>query len=450
MFPRKLANFLHPALSPQIESSTISSEGHELGNLVSSDKQLFHKGFLAERFISGPVSIRLTFICPITIKYVVIWPQVGTQKSFGFELSLLSSSNECKRFATCQIPNDKNGILFHKEGSPLDLSMLSPDVEFFARSTFFRNRIHEHVQVMQVKIFRSHFVPAIKKIEVWAEPHRSCDAGTKKRISRLWFEACHSTESCRLPETLAKDVEHEIQPLLNDFEIPDEFFDEITHELMTLPMILPSGKIIDNCTLDRFQAEEAKWGRLPSDPFTGVLFSKRSKPVIATALKSKLDLFLLKYSDTIDLKFVPRRLGSQSEKFTASDVRVSKIVGADLGKRKLCENDESLGCKNHKVSETVEGISQINTFVGDDNLNKLLEKTLHNLPSFVTPKHSAKSDTAKCNSCFLFVNLYKLPCSHIACRLCLMKTENQCFDCKKKFSSGDIQKIHINRTCDEL
>lgn len=445
-----LANFLHPALSPQIESSTISSEGLELSNLISADEQLLQKGFLAERFISGPVSIRLTFTCPITIKYVVIWPQVGTQKSSAFELSLLSSTNECKRFATCQIPSDKNGILFHKEGSQVDLSRLSPEVKSFARSTFFRSRIHECVEVIQVKIFRSHFVPAIKRIEVWGEPHRSCGADTKKRISRLWYQVRRSADSHQVPESIAKNVEHEKQPLLNDFEIPDEFFDEITHELMTLPMILPSGKIIDNRTLDRFQAEEAKWGRLPSDPFTGVLFSERSKPVVATALKSKLDSFLLKYSDTIDLKFVPRRLGSQNEKFNASDVRVSKIVEPKVCKRKLNETDETPGCKNHKMCGTDEGISRISTTVGDDNINKLLEKALHNLPSFISSRCTAKSDIVKCNSCFVLVNLYKLPCSHIACRLCLTKTENQCSDCRKKCSAGEIQKIHTNRLCDKL
>lgn len=445
---RMFANFLHPALCPQIESSTVSSEGFELSNLISADEQLLHKGFLAERFISGPVNILLTFTCPVTVKYVIIWPQVGTQKSSGFELSLLNSTNECQRFATCQIPSDKNGLLFHKEGSDIDFSRLSPEVRSFTRSTFFRSRIHENVRVMQVRIFRSHFVPAIRKIEVWGEPHRTCNADTKRRIARLWFKTRRPVDHHRAPESPAEDVEHENQPQLNDAEIPDEFFDEITHELMTLPMILPSGKIIDSRTLDRFQAEEAKWGRLPSDPFTGVLFSECSKPVIATALKSKLDLFLLKYSDMIDLKFVPRRLGSQNEKFNASYFRVSKIVEPEVGKRKLNETDETPRYKNCKISTTVEEIS-LSTSESDDGISKLLEKTLYNLPSFITSSCNARSDI-KCNSCFILVNLYKLPCSHIVCRLCLTKTENQCSDCKKKCSAGEIQKIHLNRLCDEL
>lgn len=37
------------------------------------------------------------------------------------------------------------------------------------------------------------------------------------------------------------------------------------------------NQVIDRKTLDLYNAEEAKWGRSPNDPFTGKLFSHNSR-----------------------------------------------------------------------------------------------------------------------------------------------------------------------------
>ena len=52
--------------------------------------------------------------------------------------------------------------------------------------------------------------------------------------------------------------------------IPDRFLDEITCEVMTLPMLLPSGHFVDRSTLDKLHHTDSTYGRPPCDPFTGI------------------------------------------------------------------------------------------------------------------------------------------------------------------------------------
>lgn len=50
---------------------------------------------------------------------------------------------------------------------------------------------------------------------------------------------------------------------------PAKLHDEITFEVMELPMILPSGHCVDQSTLDKLAKADAACGRPPTDPFTG-------------------------------------------------------------------------------------------------------------------------------------------------------------------------------------
>lgn len=55
-------------------------------------------------------------------------------------------------------------------------------------------------------------------------------------------------------------------------EVPEQFLDELTFEVMVLPMLLPSGHCVDQSTLDRLGQSDSTYGRPPTDPFTGMIF----------------------------------------------------------------------------------------------------------------------------------------------------------------------------------
>jgi hypothetical protein len=80
-------------------------------------------------------------------------------------------------------------------------------------------------------------------------------------------------------------------------EIPSEFLDSITSDLMLIPMLLPSGHLIDRTTLEKCIAEDIHWCRLPRDPFTLESFTDITQPVVAQQLKIRIDQFLSEHQN---------------------------------------------------------------------------------------------------------------------------------------------------------
>lgn len=80
-------------------------------------------------------------------------------------------------------------------------------------------------------------------------------------------------------------------------EIPAEFFDAITNEIMSLPILLPSGKSVDRSTLEKFCAFESENFRSPNDPFTFLPFTEFRKPLPHSSLKLRIDEFFIKHQN---------------------------------------------------------------------------------------------------------------------------------------------------------
>ncbi|XP_053204601.1 uncharacterized protein LOC128389104 [Panonychus citri] len=75
--------------------------------------------------------------------------------------------------------------------------------------------------------------------------------------------------------------------------IPAEFIDPFTSQLMEFPMLLPCGKNCDRAYLHKYIRLEKKWSRKPSDPFTGITFSREQIPTIDNELKKRIDKWCL-------------------------------------------------------------------------------------------------------------------------------------------------------------
>lgn len=280
------------------------------------------------------------------------------------------------------------------------------------------------------------------------------------------------------------------------FEVPESFLDAITWELMTQPITLPSGKVIDQTTLEKHEQNEAVWGRPLSDPFTGIPFNEHRKPVMATALKMRIDKFLLENSNVNEIKKIPRVLGHGSTSAVAGDRRISEVPKCALNKNllKRTEEDAKLNmhmlCKQvkhndsqwtnghcHKLPAVVtyskqstantkskqiiktssSATSICNTRPNHNRDNKLevsvndidssldssAKSLLSNIKRFSMPEkvelHNISS-TCKCCSNSI---LYRLPCKHVICRKVLLSIENgQCKSCGLSYESSDIERIH--------
>ncbi|XP_031825793.1 RING finger protein 37 isoform X2 [Nomia melanderi] len=401
-----LFNFCDPRLRPEIECSTVSTEGYEVSNLISDSG----KGFLAYASIKPPINIDITFL------------------------------------------------------------------------------------------YNS--VPALGRIEVWGNVASRCGRDTLASISTLWYKhelnksMTIEREQCNKHFSASKSIEDSknILPSVTNtsfkevlelsLDVPESFLDAITWEIMTQPILLPSGKIIDQSTLQKHEETEALWGRKLTDPFTGIPFSENRKPVIASALKVRIDKFLLENSNAEEVKRLPRVLGRRLSSSTiehktteipkyllgenvfnktsnnpkpklhcsATDIqgnkkfchklpvavmshkRTATTVPKVIKKRKIIEPPETF---LKDVKDEAKNICATNSASIDINSKLSHLKCLDN-----SPEQDSASYKLSCTCCPNGI-FYQLPCKHVLCRKLLTSIQNsQCTSCGSVYKNSEIKRVY--------
>ncbi|XP_067007052.2 RING finger protein 37 [Anabrus simplex] len=510
----ELFNFCHPSLKPVVKCSTICNEGYEVENLISEDLYLRRQGFMTYHSIKPPVDITFEFICHVHISHIIIWPQVGCQKSSGFEIlcrnqtdmsgpttARRNTSSVHRSYFSDDIVKIGSGCVNNKPGiffcNPrMNSNAFPPKFQLNFLSN--KQNLVQHTKTLIIRIFKTEqsTVPAIKAVEIWGKPSKYTSKVVRAQIIELW-NSCNTktfpkiskeeVSSCTSAVSSVDAVDEE-----DDFQIPEDFIDSITCELMARPVVLPSGKVVDESTLEKHRLAEASWGRLPSDPFTGRLFSSTYKPIVDVALKARLDKFLVENADRKEIKTIPRTVGRRTGSFITSAnisslVNVRREISGDLSsntssingksvtfnqhighsssvgpKRKL-ENECSNTNKYHKIELGISSCSNQEALTAhtssrsesthenklDDSLEMALKATLSGLPTFV--QFNSKTDhelppdcCVKCKSC---ERLYQLPCKHLLCRACVVQKttakELFCNSCQDNFRSCDPVKYHL-------
>lgn len=252
--------------------------------------------------------------------------------------------------------------------------------------------------------------PAIKKLEFWGEFSSSNSKEEIEEISRLINESIKEIESQKSNSEFNQDSINE------GFKIPEDFLDAITHELLTMPYILPSGAVVDETTLEKHKRNEESYGRLPSDPFTGVYYTSESQPKFDTSLKMRLDEFKLRHSHEIEVKNSGRTVGR---------------------KEPPCQPS---------TSTAVNHISKKIKLSKESSLDELIQSIYKNnqISNFTTPKSSQESSSEICCGCKNNSNLYKITtCDHLFCKDCLIKLNSTCGVCKISFKNENVMKFHL-------
>lgn len=518
-----LINLCNPVFKTVVTCDTISSEGYEATNLVSEDCQKRKNGFLSDRFIKPPVEITLKFPFDVNIRYIQVGAVVGQQKSSGLEFhssSVPYNSSLCsgcpankqskgglicsptaERIGSIVLNDNERGVIFfcplqYGRQNPNPVPNVGPD--FIQRSMMWKKRsVIAHTSSLTLRIFKTcgSSIPAISSIEIWGGPSTCVPASQVSDIMKLWKSSQEELKCEENEGTAMQDV-----PLFPDItgrklhesvigDIPDEFFDAITWEIMALPMVLPSGKVVDQQTLDLHAQAEANWGRHPGDPFTGIMFSEGCRPVLDTALKARIDRFLVLNQDRKDLKTIPRTVGRVQPQIchqTVSRFRNTRVCfdSAAVNRKHSLTRTSSIvysqgekqvsdstpppvsipSCSTHPrptepddqtesltkrpklsdmscVSSVKSSISDIDLTVDDttgnhlDNLKSHEKKLDDSLDSALKAVLSGlpsfvnipspKSIVKECASCKILESLYCLPCSHFLCRPCLVKENKQ-------------------------
>ncbi|KAM6441578.1 RING finger protein 37-like isoform 2-T5 [Liasis olivaceus] len=532
-------NVCLPQFKPRIHCNKISADGYEVENLISEDLVKRHRGFRCEYFIKPPVHVTISFpfnveICRINIDTssgschnitgLDIYTSTSSSKACGNNpeppFSALSSQPALDKetftlVGKAVLKNQSKVTFSHRGFRPRPPFHHQIDTLFsFSGSAsldLWNKGPTSLSSVSHLKICITHVagsgLPCIKKVEVWGQPAKSCSHEVVDDVLQIATESLVEGLGGQLP-TLPLPMESDIVPFGNSDsqeqklmevlqDIPEEFLDPITLEIMTLPMLLPSGKVIDQGTLEKCNRSEATWGRVPSDPFTGVAFSQHSQPLPHPSLKARIDHFLLQHNipgtnllgrsqasgivvtsslamsslkRKIDLVDQNRDGNPESCHFSTADFAVASTLGSHAKRMKMeCDlNSSQMDCSTEvvtheqRLSESLDSAlnSALSTMPFTTSVAKGAQQAHSGSSSsdFCAAsgahEHNRSISTQGCSSCsrafslyFKTEAVYQLPCRHLVCRSCLADKQKSlsilCMNCKRLVATHDISRVHF-------
>ncbi|XP_053560286.1 RING finger protein 37 [Bombina bombina] len=534
-------NLCLPQYKPQVVCNKISADGYEVENLVSEDLGKRNRGFRCEYFVKPPVHITVTFPFNIDICRINIDASSGAQNHFsGIEIYTSTSSNKISLNSQDLSNNTVIGQSFDKDIFALvgrvQLKNQSK-VTFNNRAFKPRHPFHQTEYIMSytgsscqdlwnkgayslsnvshLKICITHIAGGalccIKRLEVWGQPAKTCP---KEVVENLYQIACMTLphgfgqqhpmspmESNHMSYSHSDHAQQSLNELANALgEVTEEFLDPITLEIMTFPILLPSGKVIDQSTLEKCNQSEASWGRLPSDPFTGVPYSQQSQPLPHPSLKARIDYFLLQHSipgsnmlgrtqtgalvtpSAIALSSMKRKVewiedtvDSNNAETYLSTVSGLRTTTSDFGIKKMKTDNECNMSQMDFSTNMSDAMSHEQRLT--QSLDLALTTTLGSMPSYTTKfmkgqevplesssncpwnasatsEHNRIIPIQGCASCLRTFSaycktepIYQLTCGHLMCRPCLAEKQKLlcivCVNCNRPMATRDVIRVHL-------
>uniref|UniRef100_A0A8C5RWV9 U-box domain containing 5 n=1 Tax=Laticauda laticaudata TaxID=8630 RepID=A0A8C5RWV9_LATLA len=530
-------NLCLPQFKPRIHCNKISADGYEVENLISEDPIKRHRGFRCEYFIKPPVQVTISFPFNVEICRINIDTSSGSCHNItGLDIYTATSSNKVcwnSPEPLFSVPSGQPPASDKETFTLVGKAVLKNQSKVTFGHRGFRPRPPFHHQadpllsfpgsasldlwnkgpaslssVTWLKICIAYVagsgLPSIKRVEVWGQPSKSCSHDVVDDVLRVATKSSLDASDSQLP-TLPLPMESDAEPDSREQKlvevlqhIPEEFLDPITLEIMTLPMLLPSGKVIDRGTLEKCNRSEATWGRVPSDPFTGVAFSPHTQPLPHPSLKARIDYFLLQHdipgvnllgrsqasgtvvASSLAMSSLKRKIDlvdqnqegvPEGSHCAALDFAVASSLGfhAKRVKMEWDLNSSQMDCSTEaatheqRLSESLD--SALNSALSMMPFTTSLAKSRqhgHSSSSSSSDvcgaggayEHERNPGPQGCSSCsrafspyFKTEAIYQLPCRHLVCRACLADQPKSpsvlCMNCKRLFATHDISRVHF-------
>ncbi|KAG9270646.1 RING finger protein 37 isoform X1 [Astyanax mexicanus] len=335
--------------------SQLCADGYDVSNLLACDPSARRRGFKLEYFLRPPLHVTLHFrvrveLCRVDVE---LWPCGMDQGSVSRKLEILTCSDpvseiskgsqedsrQFKLVGRCELREDVLACFNHRNfkhripflEAPPELPVQAKQQELWSRGLESLNSVAQ--LRISIPFGGAGSALGIKSLAVWGVPARSCPSEELAKVQKAHFDSLkvkiRPPSISPVSYLSTSDKSSRPNPAPSETPIPDEFLDPLTQELMVLPLILPSGMVIDSSTLEEYQKHEATWGRLPNDPFTGVPFTQDSKPLPNPVLKSRIDSLILQTGCT--------RVGSRNGQL--NNPHTSKLVDPPHAERPTCSKD---------------------------------------------------------------------------------------------------------------
>ncbi|XP_067838174.1 RING finger protein 37 [Heptranchias perlo] len=520
-------NLCLPHFRPRIECNKVCADGYEVSNLISADPVKRECGFRAECFVKPPIYATISFPFNVEICRIDIVVSTGFQSSFGLAIHTCTTGKKNMTWNEISTQNSQlagqaysdndvftlvgkaklkkqNKVSFrHKAFQPKppfnELQPAAVDDNTLVQDMW--NKRHFSLKnINHLRISITHVLggtlPCLRRVDIWGQPAWSCPRKVIESVFKVHqqYKAGRSIPTVKqenvsfAPSSSAPSDSLQpgsSGPPMTTANIPEEFLDPITSEIMVLPMLLPCGKVIDQSTLDKYSQSEAVWGRVPNDPFTSVPFSRHSKPVPHPTLKARLDHFLL-HTTIPDRTVVGRtRVGfvaSSAVKRKSDSIQdvtlnpASELISSytswnstavsDCGEKRfkaetkeLQEPGQDLGTVSHeqRLSQSLDSalasaLSTFPSFTARQRQDKPQPAGGSNVNSI--PERDPISSEEACSACSQAfsaysknVVMYRLLCEHLICRPCLSEKQKSsalsCLKCNRIVCTRDVVRVHL-------
>lgn len=480
---------------------SVHSDGHEPSNLISADARCRFKGFKTERFVKPPVQVALTFSYPICVQSILISPSpqrcsievwvcrdrpsdvdgeidtaapLASVKVEKDDRWFRSAQYDCipgvlTRFRNPRFRDDANCVYgsFMCQHTPSELNCQVVDLK---HGCFWVSAQGIAVRIVRVE---GAAIPALQSLEIWGViSSRGCESKKRRKLAvceQLQLENHSNLKDVskkRKRESTDLDGEQIIARGQESDEVPVEFLDEITFEVMLQPVLLPSGHMVDAVTVEKHSKAEAIWSRPPSDPFTGLPYTTSSKPLPNSSLKARIDRFLCEHDYQVHAS-LGRRLGmSQIEQNNAGKPRTSILLGqGQQHKAHTVNTARQLFCNSAKIAKCAlkesvySKVSSSSLSSHSDRLQSSLEVGLQEVLCQQREVLEQTPDNRLLNCIQCSANcrqLLKLLCDHLICHDCWKsfsgcgresecrnrQSEMECPKCKARCLRSEVLIVH--------
>ena len=261
-------------------------------------------------FVRPPTSLTFRFEIPIWISHLTFKPFVGQQKSKGFDIHINDGTFKIAR-KFLNSSNQTEEVIFQNFSFPGNRFKQG---DYAIKTRLGEPKLLESVKSLTIKIFATFesSVSCLSNVQIWGVCSNTVDSKKKEEIRSIWT-ALTKAKFSRIDKGEPK---REVQKRTyldstssnnSDLQqnIPSEFLDALTCKRMDVPMLLPCGQYVDRSSLDNYNSNEAKWGRIPNDPFTGQTFTESRKAIFDAKLKSRIDAFVLGVSNNPSEEILP-------------------------------------------------------------------------------------------------------------------------------------------------
>uniref|UniRef100_G3NU06 U-box domain containing 5 n=1 Tax=Gasterosteus aculeatus TaxID=69293 RepID=G3NU06_GASAC len=501
-------NLCLPAFHTTVECNKLCADGYDVTNLLSADPTLRRRGFKLEYFLRPPVQVTLKFgfqveLCRVDVE-LWSWGMDRGQVCKRLEISTSSDTlptqnsdqghKDFKLVGRCELTEETHVCFTRPNFTPRPpfVSPPPPRPSTSRKEELWSRGLQSLGAVTQLRVTLpfggSASALGLKALAVWGQPARCCPAEEVDRIQRD-----HAASERRVPRPVFFTPSGS-----RDKPTPqaEDFLDQITQEVMLLPMLLPSGVSVDSTTLEEHQKSEATWGRAPNDPFTGVPFTSTSQPLPNPQLKSRIDRFMLQ-------KGTMRRDGAVGRQGEGENPQASRLVASKVDKSSedstaetqrlpQTKRQRSITCSLKFRFEPPPPISPadlyfVSTFYSlsrhaallpsgssheqrlSASLDEALLSALQGRPSFTSNQRptagipSTPTGEQTCSACSCSVSvfsksasaIYRLSCGHLLCRTCV-RAESQplnsvatstsgriaCLACRSLSARSDVVRVH--------